>query len=60
MTASQVFAIKCAFADLVGAMQAYEQNDIHVHDWNAHRQSIIDLAECFDFVDGNDAIEQLS
>jgi hypothetical protein len=39
----QIQAIRCAHADLVGAKQAKEQNDIHVHDWKAHHQSILDL-----------------
>lgn len=51
MTKSQRFAIECAFADLVGAYQAHLQGDIFVHDWDAHRQSIQDLIECFDFID---------
>lgn len=59
MTTSQLCAIQCAFADLIGALQAHQQNDIHVHDWDAHRQSILDLAECFDFID-KDVIETLS
>lgn len=53
MTDSQKFAIECAFADLLGALQAYQQSDMHVHDWDAHRQSIMDLAESFDFIDKN-------
>jgi hypothetical protein len=59
LTTAQRCAIECAFADLIGAYQAYQQSDIHVHDWDAHRQSIIDLAECFDFIDQN-VIETLS
>lgn len=59
MTTSQIFAIQCAFADLIGALQAHQQNDMHVHDWDAHRQSINDLAECFDFIE-KDVIETLS
>jgi hypothetical protein len=59
MTPTQICAIKCAFADLVGAYQAHQQGDIHLHDWDAHRQSILDLAECFDFVDEG-VIETLS
>jgi hypothetical protein len=47
MNDSQKLAIKCAFADLCGAMQAYEQQDQDVHDWNAHMQSILDLIEVF-------------
>jgi hypothetical protein len=53
LSTAQRTAIQCAFADLVGAYQAYQQSDMHVHDWDAHFQSILDLAECFDFVDKN-------
>jgi hypothetical protein len=49
LSTSQRCAIRCAFADLIGAYQAHQQNDMHVHDWDAHRQSILDLAECFGF-----------
>lgn len=47
MTPAQESAIKCAHADLQGALQAFEQNDIHVHDWEAHQNSIDELEEAF-------------
>ena len=51
MTDKQIQAIKCAYADLVGAAQAKEQMDIEVHDWRAHELSIQDLEENFDFIE---------
>lgn len=33
-------ALKCALADLEGSLQAHEQMDRLVHDWEAHQQSI--------------------
>ena len=50
MTEEQIIAIRCAHADLVGALQAKQQGDIHVHDWKAHYQSILDLEYNFDFL----------
>jgi hypothetical protein len=47
----QILAIKCAHADLIGALQAYEALDIHVHDWKAHTRSIEELEQAFDFIE---------
>jgi len=47
MTESQISAIRCAYADLVGVMQARDQLDVEVHDWEAHALSIQELAEQF-------------
>lgn len=47
LTPEQITAIRCAHADLMGALQAYEQSDLHVHDWRAHEQSIKDLESAF-------------
>lgn len=33
-------ALKCALADLEGALQVHEQMDWHAHDWDSHKQSI--------------------
>lgn len=49
MTEKQKTAIRCAFADLVGAVQAYKQGDSNMHDWEAHIASIEDLKREFDF-----------
>lgn len=47
---NQQIAIKCALADLLGALLAYEQSDIYTHDWRAHQQSIDDLLDAFPFL----------
>ena len=47
LSKEQTQALKCAYADLVGAKQAFDENDIHVHDWEAHEQSIIDMEHAF-------------
>ena len=51
MTKDQIMAIKCAFADLQGAYQAYEQGNMHAHDWEAHHLTIKEMAKQFDFLD---------
>lgn len=51
MTLEEKMAIKCAFADLCGAMQAYLQSDIHAHDWKAHAQTLHEMLDVFDFLD---------
>ena len=50
MNEEQIFAIRCACADLIGALQARNQMDIEVHDWKAHKLSIDDLINTFDFL----------
>ncbi len=47
MNAKQISAIRCAQADLIGALQSFEQMDIHAHDWRAHRLTIEELTEAF-------------
>ena len=51
MTELQITTIKCAYADLVGAYQAYKSLDIHSHEWNAHLQSISEMERDFDFIE---------
>lgn len=51
MNQNQIDAIRCAFADLMGAMQAMQQNDIHSHDWKAHALTLDELAQAFPFLD---------
>jgi hypothetical protein len=51
LTENQLLAIKCAYADLLGAYEAMEQRDIHAHDWKAHKQSIDDLLNNFKFLE---------
>lgn len=50
MNDKQKIAIRCAFADLCGAMQAYLQIDIHSHDWKRHEVTIWEMKEAFDFL----------
>lgn len=51
MNEAQILAVRCAYADLVGALQARNQMDIEVHDWKTHLQTIIDLENIFDFIE---------
>ena len=39
------YVLECALADLEGSLEAYEQNDIHAHDWRAHKVSIEEIKE---------------
>jgi len=50
MNEDQILAIRCACADLIGALQARNQLDIHAHDWKAHELSIKELINTFDFL----------
>lgn len=43
----QISAIRCALADLSGALQAHQQGDSNIHDWEAHQLSIDDLIDAF-------------
>ena len=47
MNKEQKQAIKCAYADLVGALQAQKNCDVMSHDWDAHRLSIIEMEAAF-------------
>ena len=51
MTEDQLFAVRCALADLCGALQAFQQGDMHLHDWDAHQQTIKEFAEEFGLED---------
>ena len=35
--------LRCALADLQGALQAKEQGDYNNHDWEAHEETIAEL-----------------
>lgn len=50
MTQEQQLAIRCACADLIGALQARNQMDVEVHDWKAHISTIEELIETFPFL----------
>jgi hypothetical protein len=51
MNKEQIQAIKCAYADLCGALEAHNQMDIEAHDWDAHRETIIEIKNAFDFIE---------
>lgn len=50
LSKAQKLAIRCAYADLVGAKQAHEQGDSNIHDWKGHQASIDELENAFPFV----------
>lgn len=39
--------IKCAFADLIGVVQAKQQGDLNIHDWDNHMLSIHEMFDEF-------------
>lgn len=47
MTIPQMQAVRCAHADLVGALQAHEQMDRVAHDWGAHLDTIVEVELAF-------------
>jgi hypothetical protein len=52
MTEKQLSAVRCALADLCGALQDYQQRGgDSFHDYRAHQQSIAELAEAFGLED---------
>jgi len=50
MTPEQELAIRCAYADLKGSMEAREALDLFQHDWGGHQASIDDLERVFPFL----------
>lgn len=46
----QILAIKCAYLDLKGSLENFEQGTYSDHDWKAHKLSIQELEEEFDFL----------
>lgn len=55
MTEYQKSVLRCAIADLTGAWQDYHYrmkgSPFSFHDWSAHEQTIVELAETFDLTD---------
>jgi hypothetical protein len=51
MTNEQIIAIKCAYADLVGILQCFNQWETSAHDWEGHLESIRDLEKHFPCID---------
>jgi hypothetical protein len=47
MNEAQISAIRCALADLSGALQAHQQGESNIHDWRAHQLSIDELVDAF-------------
>ena len=45
LSKAQQTIMRCALADLIGAWEAYTDMDIHSHDWNAHVETITELAD---------------
>ena len=50
MTKNQQLAIRCACADLIGAMEARNKKNIEAHDWNAHLLTINELIKSYPFL----------
>lgn len=51
MTKDQIIAIKCAYSDLVGVLQCYNQCITDGHDWRSHLETIKDLEKQFTFLE---------
>lgn len=51
MNEEQQIVIRCAFADLIGAVQAYKQGDYTAHNWKAHIHTIEEMKATFPFLD---------
>jgi hypothetical protein len=50
MTSEQLDAVRCAFADLQGSLQAYQSGDIGSHDWKAHVLTLQEMVQAFPFL----------
>ena len=50
MTGEQIQVIKDAYSNLFSALLARNKNDIEVHDWDSHFDTILELQKCFDFI----------
>jgi hypothetical protein len=46
----QVTAIRSAYADLKGALEAHQAGDRLQHDWKAHEQTLRDMEQAFEGV----------
>lgn len=45
MTEEQINAVRCAYLDLLGAMEG--RDDPFAHDWREHKRTIDELAKAF-------------
>jgi hypothetical protein len=50
MTQEQQLAVRCACADLIGAMEAKNSGEMENHDWNAHYNTIKELIDVYPFL----------
>jgi hypothetical protein len=50
ITPTQAQAIKCAYADLKGALECFGRGAYSEHDWDAHRLTIEELENEFSFL----------
>ena len=50
MTIEQITAVKCAYLDLKGSLEALYNRDFDSHDWDAHEESIEDIELAFPFL----------
>jgi hypothetical protein len=56
LSESQLAIIKCAFLDLVGSYNAYTNNDMYYHSWDAHRETLSEMMDAFPFLKEMDAV----
>jgi hypothetical protein len=47
MTKDQLAAVRCAYLDLLGALEAQQAADMHSHDWGAHWETIKEMETAF-------------
>jgi hypothetical protein len=50
MIFKQIQAVRCAHVDLCHVLKAHELNELADADWEAVKQSIIELEDAFDFL----------
>jgi hypothetical protein len=47
MTKDQLAVIRFAYLDLMGAKEAADREDLHLHDWGTHWETIKDMETQF-------------
>lgn len=57
MTPEEQTIITCAYLDLKGALEAFENLNYAEHDWKAHRLTIHELESTFEFLPQPDTDE---
>jgi len=50
MSKDQQLTLRCACADLIGAMEARNSGNMEAHDWNAHVITINELIKAYPFL----------